>query len=257
MPLLCKLTLMHRLLWLLWIIPAGILFSCSAKKKVENPQVICECDTLSARQIITARDFNRFPLYDTSSFKEDNFYELDSAINRSLWYRDIENTDTTKFTRLWNAYYPENYYASQADFVHYYAGRPDIEMAFQLGPNHDLWAYHTFVFKRIGCCYLATRSYYRHARFTYKAYAVVNEKKIDTLYSILGTINKSGIDSSNVLSYIGAFADNRNNKKFKIDFEKEKEPVKSEKEDAPPCKEVLEFYEFIDKRIGWIITYKL
>ncbi|MEZ4988315.1 MAG: hypothetical protein R2795_25355 [Saprospiraceae bacterium] len=168
-----------------------------------------------------AKDFNRIAEYDTITFSADSLYAIDPQENRRLWYRDIENPDTTKFTKYWNAYVPSNYHANHLDFIEFYENRPDIEIAFQFGPNMDLWAFHIFVIKKIDCCYLATRSYFRHARFTYKAYSIMTKDKVDSLFSVLEPINKIAVDKTESWNYSGYFADNRNKTKFFIDFEKE------------------------------------
>ena len=114
--------------------------ACRNKNKIKTIPVekYCDCDSTLAKSIVTSDTFNHIPRYDTSSFTVNDFYMLDSAANRELWYRDIENPDTTKFTRLWHAYTPFNYHASQGDFINYYKEKNRIELAFQFGPNTDL-----------------------------------------------------------------------------------------------------------------------
>lgn len=226
---------------------------CTSRKE----QACSKCDTLKTKQLITNKNFNQIPEYDSRSFPRLDFYSLDSNINRMLWYRDIENTDTTKFTTLWNDYHPANYHAWHHDFLKYYKGKKDIELAFQFGPNDDLWAYHTFVVKRIGCCYLVTRSYFRHARFTFKAFSIIDETKLDTFYSLLKKINTSNVPDSESFSYAGYFADNRNKKTFFIDFEREIRGEKDVNGWAPPKFEIQELYDFVDKKINWTKTYGL
>lgn len=204
--------------------------------------------------MITDKNFNRIPKYDTTTFKIKDFYELNKDENRKLWYRDIENIDTTKFTSSWNDYVRSNYHASHLDFIRFYENRNDIEIAFQFGPNMDLWAYHIFVIKKIGCCYLITRSYFRHARFTYKAYSIINKAQLDTLYSIIERTNKQSVTDNAEFNYSGYFIDNRNNRKFFIDFEKEILKINNDQE---PKAEIKELYEFVDKKINWIKTYSL
>jgi len=193
------------------------------------------------------------PEYDTSSFDMINFYQSDS-INRMLWFRDVENTDATKFTALWNDYYHAAYHASHLDFVKYYVGKRDIELAFQFGPNLDLWAYHIFVVKKMDCCFLLTRSYFRHARFTYKAYSIINERQLDSLYSILDSINKFPVGASSENSYLGYFVDNRRRNTYFIDLESVVAPPKTRRETR---KEIQALYDFVDKGINWKKTYRL
>jgi len=234
----------------------GIILSCSTPENPKSFVQDCDCDTLQTKNFVTNKYFNRIAKYDTSSFAKEEFYELDSSINKMLWYRDIENIDTTKFTNLWNDYFPANYHASNLDFVKFYQGKKDIEIAFQFGPNMDLWAYHIFIIKKVGCCYLVCRSYFRHARFTYKAYSIINGKQLDSLYSVINDIHIQKIIDREEFNYCGYFVDNRNSRKFFIDFEKEIEKNK-EHEEQQPKKEVKALYDFIDKKIVWTKTYGL
>ena len=216
----------------------------------------CECDTAKTKEIIKSKTFNRIAEYDSSSFDRFDFYKLDSSINRMLWYRDVENIDSTKFTRLWDDYSRANYHVSQLDFVKFYKGKKDVEIAFQFGPNTDLWAYHIFIIKKIGYCYVVTRSYFRHARFTYKAYSIIDREKLDTLYSILNKVKTSPVSKRKHGYYCGYFADNRNKKAFFIDFDKEVKKTENSN-DEEPRKEVNDLYEFVDKKIKWTKTYSL
>jgi hypothetical protein len=125
----------------------------------------CKCDSNIAKRQILKKDFNQILPFDKVSFSQSNFYQLDSQTNRKLWFRDIESPIKTKFTSLWNAYSQSNYYANPIDFLQYYENKHNIELAFMFGPNDDLWAYHIFIIKKINCCYLITRSYFRHNRF--------------------------------------------------------------------------------------------
>ena len=195
------------------------------------------------------KSFNRIAEYDTSAFAADSLYGISPEENRRLWYRDIENPDATKFTKYWNDYVPGNYHADHLDFIKYYENNRDIEIAFQFGPNMDLWAYHIFVIRKLDCCYLATRSYFRHARFTYKAYAIIAPSLVDSLFQVLELINKTPIDIAASGNYSGYFADNRSKTKFYIDFEKETQ------ESDEPKKEIMDLYNFVDKNINWTTTY--
>lgn len=233
------------------------MLACSMTDNSHQKKTACDCDTLQTKEIVLNKNFNHISKYDTVAFAESDFYKLDSSINRLLWYRDIENIDTTKFTSLWNDYLPTNYHASHLDFVKFYKGRQDIELAFQFGPNRDLWAYHIFVIKKIGCCYLITRSYFRHARFTYKAYSIINNIQVDSLYSILKKINVQPVGGKEQFKYCGYFVDNRNMKNFFIDFEKETDNATGKTEGKKTKKEVNDLYEFVDKKISWTKTYSL
>lgn len=248
---------MTRLFIINLIVLTGLLSACSNAGRSKPGSISCKCDTLKAKEIITAKDFNRIPAFDTTAIFSSDFYELSEDTNRMLWYRDIENIDTTKFTPLWNDYAPFNYHASHTDFIKNYNGKPNIELAFQFGPGGFLWAYHTFVVKNIGCCYLITRTNFRHARFVYKAYSIMDGSKLDSLYSILGRINTRPTTDTVSQGYRGYFADNRNNRSFFIDFENEVEKAKSDTVGPQPKKEINELYEFVDNKIDWRVTYSL
>lgn len=213
-----------------------------------------DCDTSKIKSIIWDKSFNRIPKYDTTKFTIQDFYKLDKDENRILWHRDIENIDTTKFTSSWNDYARSNYHASHLDFLKFYDNRQDIELAFQLGPNGVLWTYFTFVVKKINGCYLITRTNFAHARFRYKAYAIINKAQLDTLYSILEKTNRQLVTGKESFSYCGYFVDNRNGKKFYLDLQKE--VIESDSEQKPKP-EIMEFYDFIDKIINWTKTYQL
>ena len=211
----------------------------------------CQCDTLLAKSIVFDSTFNTIPHYDTTSFSAENLYELGAEENRKLWFRDVENPDSTKFTKHWNSYYENAYYADHLDFLDFYEQRKDVDLAFQFGPNMDLWAYHIFVIKKLECCYLATRSYYRHARFTYKAYAFLDSQKLDSLYIALNATEQLPIDTVSG-HYAGYFVDNRNDKKFFIDFK-----AQVDRSTNKPKQEILDLYDFIDNRIEWTLSYRL
>ena len=109
-----------------------------------------------------------------------------------------------------------------------------------------MWAYHIFVIKKLDCCYLITRSYFAHARFTNKRYAILDQNQVDSLFNILKRINKISIDVKPPYAYCGYFADNRNNTKFYINFDK----VTQENSDEPK-KYVDALYDFFDNGIKW------
>lgn len=195
-------------------------------------------------------DFNRLEIFDNVNFKSDSLYSLSAEENKALWYRDIQSPDTTKFTKYWNDYVPNNYHADHIEFQEYFEKKEGIELAFQFGPNMDLWAYHIFVLRKLDCCYLITRSYFRHARFTYKAYGIIDEAKIDSLYQVINSINPSKKDTSKSWNYSGYFMDNRLDRKFFIDFTDKIDSLSGE-----PTHEIKELYDFVDNRINWTVTY--
>jgi len=235
-------------------VACSLTYACSPKQsKPKDHKTYCACDSLNTVGVINSKVFNSIPEFDTSTFDMTKFF-IDDSINRVLWYRDIENKGPTRFTPLWNDYYPAAYHASDSDFGKFYHDKKGIELAVQLGPNMDLWAYHIFVFKKMGCCYLVTRSYFRHARFTYKAYAIINEVMMDSLYIILSKIYTLPLSSKQDFHYVGYFVDNRFRKSFYVDLENVVSPPMIR---SKPKQEVQEFYDFVDKGIPWKMTYRL
>lgn len=230
------------------------MFYSSANNNVLAQASSCECEKEQLKKIIKNPNYNRLEKYDTKKFTIKDFYKLDKSENRKLWYRDIENIGSTKFTSSWNDYAPSNYHASHLDFVDYYKNNSDVQLAFQFGPSMDLWAYHIFVIKKIGCCFLITRSYFRHARFTYRAYSIMNSSQLDSLYSILEKTNRQPVTEKKEFKYCGYFIDNRNSRSFFIDFEKETIKIGDEEKAKP---EIVELYDFVDSKINWIKTYSL
>jgi hypothetical protein len=99
-----------------------------------------------------------------------------------------------------------------------------------------------------------TRSYFRHARFTYKAYALLNEIQLDSLYSILSGINKQPLGYDTQQSYLGFFFSLRHNNSFFIELEPVVSPPKTSLETK---KEIQALYNFLDFAIKWNKTYKL
>lgn len=217
----------------------------------------CNCNNSAVTALIQKKSFNRIEEYDSKSFAKKKFYDLDSQINRTLWFRDIENPTKTKFTELWNAYRDKNYYADPIDFLNFYNKKQNIPLAFMFGPNGDLWAYHIFVVRKMECCYLITRSYYRHNRFTYKAFAILDSRKLTELYDIVRKINLVPLDAKKSYGYTGFFMDNLNAKEFLIDFENEKVKIQDSTNvyNSKPKQEVLNLYEFVDKGVHWVKTY--
>jgi hypothetical protein len=124
---------------IVYLVLAGLTLVFAFKPIFKNSD--CQCDNAETEKIIKNKDFNRSPLFD-DTLSPKGFYSLSASDNRILWYRDIESPEKTLFTSLWDDYAPNNYHASHLDFIKYYLGKKDIELAFQFGPNRDLWAYH-------------------------------------------------------------------------------------------------------------------
>jgi len=215
----------------------------------------CTCDTLQTKATVTDPNYDRMPQYDADELTDWDFYKLDSTTNRMLWYRDVESVDSTKLTAYWNDYYQNNYHLSQLDFIKYYTGRPGIEMAFLLGPNRaDLLAYHIFVVKKVGCCYVLTRNYFRHARFTYKAYAILNQPQVDSLHILVDRTSKVPMGDTEHKGYAAYFTDNCNQQQYFIDLQKKPD---GDTAAAAARANLRALLHFVDKRVAWNKTYPL
>lgn len=232
------------------IVSLSISLSCTnSQSSLSENTNNCSCDTTRAKKTILSKDYLSINKYDTVSFKPDSLYSLSAAENRLLWFRDIESPDTTKFTRYWNDYVPKNYHASNSDFINYYKDDKDIELVFQFGPGGMMWTYYSFVIKKVECCYIITRSSFTHARFRHKAYAFLNNSEMDKLQTILEPYKMTPIPSKEEYGYHGHFLDNRNDRLFFIDFEKQVDS------NNKPTKEIMKLYNFVDDSIKWNITY--
>lgn len=194
----------------------------------------CQCNKKETEKKIKEKNFNSLPRLDTCK----KLARLSYADNRLLWYRDIENPDTTKFTRQWSDFIPNNYHASHPDFINYYKGRKNIELAFLFGPTGDMWGYHAFILKKVDCCYLLTRSYFSNARFTYKAYAVLGKSTADSLFRVAGKQVKVAGDKLDKNFYCADFVDNRNKQIYYVDLSIEHD-------------DVVRLFNFVDEKIKW------
>lgn len=245
------------------IILIAISVGCSIKPVSNNN---CNCDRDLTESIVKSKDFNRLPKYD-DTLTGRGFYNLPYDDNKALWFREVETPEKTKFTHLWNEYVPNHYIASQHSFIKYYKDKKGIELAFQFGPKDELWAYHVFVFRKIGCCYLATKSFFSHARFHDKLYAIIDKAKMDSLYSILAEQKTSNIEVIESYDNCGYFADNRNNKCFYINFIQDQivetlwKDTSNTQFKAPDIQtqrirpEIEKLFDFVDNQIIWNVTY--
>jgi len=213
-------------------------------------QTALPCDTVAVLQQLES--INHLPTYDTVTFRPNSLHELPKAQNRQLWFRDFEMPYKTRFTPRWNDYHIANYRAKHLDFVAYYRGKANITLAFQIGPNYqDLWAFHISVIRKIGDCFLITRSYFRHARFTYKAYAWLNAEQVDKFFDLINAVNTLKVTEKEPEGYTAFFADNRNKKTFYIDFKAETDPKTKE-----PTEALKNFVQFFDVGIPWRLSYE-
>jgi hypothetical protein len=244
---------MRNLFLLASLILLGVIYSFVNKKKGN-----CNCDVISVQKIIKSSDFYKIGKFE-DTLKEASFYKLSAENNRSLWYKEIEYPYPTRFTKLWNDYSPNNYRASGVDFIKYYEENNEVSLAFQFGPSDDLWAYHTFIIKKINDCFLVTRTYFRHARFTSKRYAIINKEKLDELYKLLIRQSTNPIKGDLATDYLGCFVDKVNKKTFYINFDKPSLLIPDKEDTAIKMidtrLEVKELYEFVDDKIKWKKTY--
>lgn len=226
-------------------------FSCSDTSQSRIDELNCKCDSTSVLKIINSNDYLKIDKYDSPSFSPDSIYSLSAKQNRLLWFRDIESIDTTKFTKYWNDYRPDNYHADNSDFISYYSQDKDIELAFQFGPGGMMWTYHSFVIKKIDCCYLITRSSFTHARFRYKAYAFLSETQLNDFRKILEPFSTDPAPlKEEEYGYHGHFIDSKRDKPYIIDFDNEIDENSNE-----PTQAVMSVYKFVDDSIKWIDTY--
>lgn len=227
----------------------------------------CNCNKALFEKIIHTKNFLDPPKFaDTLSTK--GFYKLTYDNNRSLWFSEVENPAKTPFTSLWNDYCPNNYHASNPDFVSYYKSKKNVELAIQLGPSDDMWKYTIIIIKKLDSCHLVTSSIFVHARFLAKSYSILNCEEFDTLLDLISKQKKQDIDSVKISDYCGYFADNKNSKYFYVNFEKDQiweriyhDTIPSEyphpdiyKQKERP--EILELWNFIDNVIKWTYTYE-
>ena len=112
---------------------------------------------------------------------------------------------------------------------------------------------------KTGCCYLVTWSYYRHARFTSKRYAILGPQDIDSLFSVLGNLDKLPAQYDDAFdyrrSYSGVFVDNRNGNRFDIFFETLQVPSYAGSTKWVPTPAIKKLYDFIETNIPWRETY--
>lgn len=214
----------------------------------------CACNKEIIQDSITKLHVNSESVK-IDSLKESTFYALSEVESRVLWFSEIENPNRTEYTKLWLSS-SDIYHTSQKDFVKYYNNRTDIELAFQLGPHGVMWSYHLFIVKKIGCCYLITRTDNTHNRIHSKRYAILNQDEFKKLNNIINTQKTSPLDTVFTFSYCGYFIDNKNKKRFYIDFEQiGNDTLQIRKKNNEESLE--QFFNFIEKDIQWVETYSL
>ncbi len=224
-----------------------VLGSCSPKKK---PIPNCQCDTLNLRSNpgLSTRD---------TAITTEQFFELDDTINRRLWYHDIESTDSTRFTRLWDDYHEHNFHASHTDFKTNYKGSSRVELAFQFGPSGPLWSFYTFVLRKEQCCYVLTRSSFVHARFRYKAYTFPTEQQIDSLFGFIEALPHAQSNEENEAHMRATFVDNRNDDAFDVLLEQYKYDKDGRQQSVPVDSAVIKLLDYVDRKMRWTESYPL
>jgi hypothetical protein len=229
----------------------GLNFSCSSSvNNTADVDLPCKCDTAKVATIVRGRDYLFLTKYDQVSFAPDSIYTLPASENRLLWFRDIESLNATKFTPYWNDNEnSNNYYANNLDFINFYKNKRAVEMAFQVGPGGMMWSYHSFVIKKIKGCYLITRTSFTHARFRYKGYAFMSNKKLDEFRKLLKPFVKTRVPVKEKYGLQGHFTDNRNKNLFFINLEKQVDSLNR------PNKKIMNFYDFVYDSIPWKQTY--
>lgn len=205
----------------------------------------CACDSTATRQLILSENYLK-GRHDDDAFLPDSLYSLSAEENRLLWFRDIESPDTTKFTEYWNDYVPKNYHADNTDFIEFYEDKEGVELAFQFGPGGMMWTYHSFVIKKVNCCYVITRSAFTHARFRYKAYALLTDEDMKKLRNVLAPFETTAIPHEEEYGYHGHFIDNLNQRTFFVDFENSGDAG---------SQSIEALYHFVDDSIRWNSTY--
>lgn len=222
----------------------------------------CDCDTLKAKATVFHKEFNNIPLFDTVNFLQQNFDTLPRNVKELLWFRDLENAIPTQFTSFWSSgrftrikdsdTTDKVVVSREKAFVDRYFNRQNIELAIELGPNMDLWAYHYFIFRKIENCYVVTHSYFRHARFTFKSYAIINETQLKSLFEILEKANVEDFVGQTANGYAGYFVDNRNKRNLFIDFQSKKNVRENQNNYS---EEIQNLFEYLDKKIAWNVTF--
>lgn len=115
-----------------------------------------------------SKSFNKknfLPSFSVKISGEEDFNNLTIKQNRDLWFAEIENPESTKFTQFWDSYHENNYHTSHEDFVKHYQSSRTTLMAFQLGPDIlNLSSYDIFIVQPLESCFLITRTNISHDR---------------------------------------------------------------------------------------------
>jgi hypothetical protein len=82
---------------------------------------------------------------------------------------------------------------------------------------------------------------------------------VDSLYLIIAYQKTMSVDTTENFDYCGYFVDNRNNKKFYINFDKDQMLVPSKHDTSIKTMQVRpeidKLYDFVDNKIQWTKTY--
>lgn len=233
------------------LLVALVLMQCGSGGPVGIPshKAPCVCDSACLYNVVTSPGFGGVSAWDDARISADTIYGSGDSLVRALWFRDIESPDTTRFTRSFNSYFRGTYSASAKDFINFYHGRRDVPLAFQLGPNDDLWAFHSFVVKPVDECYLISHSYYRHGRFTFKAFGFLDKGGLDTLREKLLAFTQWPLDTTERYYYELGICDNEKHVALRSNM---KEP---EDTTSARSRTMHRLYDHLDHSIRWFHSY--
>ncbi|HAA18873.1 MAG TPA: hypothetical protein DCR93_28465 [Cytophagales bacterium] len=207
------------------------------------------CDSAQAANHLLSPEYLHLPAFDHSHFTTDSFYSLPLAANRRLWFREIEHPDSTRFTPHWWDR-PESYHADQLDFAQHYWLDSTVRLAMQFGPNEDLWAYNIFIVKEVAGCLVVSRSYFRHARFTYKAYALITEPQLLALRQQLGYFAHHRLRPVNTQEHYAIIADHQCPAPYYLDV-----GAALQERGTLPHRVMLDLFAFLGEELPWVTTY--
>ncbi|MCK6544199.1 hypothetical protein L6Q79_16140 [bacterium] len=194
----------------------------------------------------------------TTHISSKEFYSLTQEANRTLWFKEIGLPCASSITPLWDDYHQNNYRAAGKDFIDYFSSDTSILYAAQFGPNLDLWAFTSYVARPFRDSVLLVHSYFRHARFTYKSYALISLSVSDSLHSLFLNLQKYEPDSSwEDADFSGFIIEGRTRFSFIVDLSKAYHyvDVDSVRKKRVTNDEVTSLNSFLDNSIKWKTTY--
>lgn len=216
----------------------------------------CFCNKQKIQDSISTLQTNDLSVR-IDSLKESKFYSLSKEESSVLWFNEIENPCKTEYTKLWESSY-DIYDTSQKDFVDYFRNKPDIEIAFRFswfGFRGRQQPYsHTYVVKKVSCCYLLVQTRTEYNRINDKQYALLNHQELEKLYSLVKNQQRTPFDTAFTSAYRGYLIDNKNKNVLFIGFEfAPKDPnilVSLYNDDK-----VERLLKFLQNGVSWLKTY--